>query len=475
MRLSQKLMTTLLVMFSLFVLSACGKESTGSTTCATDTDCVLGQVCGQVDKVCITADCIHCTVDQICYKPTPDSPGSCSAPQCTTNADCPDGSCANGVCSTSAGCVSNNDCPSGEVCNILGVCEASDGSCEGNDDCPSNQVCKNDQCVAGCSNHGECADDEYCSAESTCATGCRDSMGCPSGQLCTDGACACDATSCPADKVCLPTGNCGDATDCSQIDCGDQFCDPTTLSCFDGCTADSCAAHEICNPNSGRCEVNNCPGEDPNQCAGEPRRTLWDPVRCFCAECTDDSQCDTGAGETCNAAGLCFACQTSCSSSTPGTCGGDTPYCIDDCCVECVGAADCPQGEICLDGFCGTPPNCQVDPSVCPAGYTCSATGQCEAPASGGSCDPTDPTSCTPPSFCDPTSGTCQSAGGGLGCGLCNPDCTCDAPFSCNGFYCTAPAANEFEAALLCANCPNVGICIGALLLLGEAVCFPAF
>lgn len=468
MRLTDKFLVTFAALFAVLVLAGCGGDKAGSTSCTADTDCSLGEVCQVQDKECIVAGCEFCTADQICYKPTPDAAGSCSAPQCLNNDDCPDGTCREGQCAT-GGCVSNDECADGEVCNLVGQCEASDGTCAGDSDCPSGQVCKDDACVAGCSTNEECEDGEFCNAEQTCETGCRDSMECPSGQLCTDGACACDATSCADGKVCLDTGNCGDPTDCSQVDCGAQVCNPADLSCIDACTADSCMPNEICNTNNGLCEVNNCPGEDPNQCMGNLQRPIWDPIKCFCAECTDDTQCDQGAGETCNAAGNCFACQTTCDANTPGTCSGGTPYCINDCCVECVGAADCAMGQLCLDGFCGDPPNCQVDPTVCPTGYTCNqATGQCDPPQTGGSCDPTDPASCPSPSFCDFQTMTCQSGGGMFGCGLCAADCSCPSGFTCNGFYCASPDP------LACIGCPSGEIaCALATLVTGESVCLP--
>lgn len=466
MRFSTSLCTLFPALFAVLVFAAgCGKDS-ASASCSFDTDCPLGQVCGVADSTCIVADCQFCTPDQICYRPTPDAPGSCSAPECSGDADCAEGSCRGGVCTT-GGCVSNSDCGEGEICNLVGVCEMSDGTCSGNADCPTGQICKDDACVAGCAADNECEDDEYCTADGACATGCRDSMGCTGpGEVCTDGTCACTATSCPDGTVCLGSGSCGAATDCAQIDCGTQVCNPSTLQCQDPCTADSCQPNEICNMTTGLCAVNNCPGEDPNQCAGNAQRPNWDPIKCFCAECLSDSDCNTAAGETCNAAGQCFACQTTCNAQTPGTCGGGTPYCINDCCVECVGAADCGQGELCLDGTCGPPPNCQVDPSVCPAGYTCNqATGQCDAPSTGGACDPADPMSCPFPGFCDPTTSTCQGGGGEFGCGLCNPDCTCPTGFTCNGFYCSAPDP------LACLTCPGDPLLCAATFLLGEVVC----
>ena len=331
---------------------------------------------------------------------------------------------------------SNDDCNDGEICTLAGECTEPDGTCQTDRDCLTGNVCKEDVCVPGCGTDEECEDGFYCDVDAkTCAEGCRDSTECLTGEVCTAGACACNETSCPEGKVCLAdTGHCGAPTSCDQIDCGTQSCDPTTLTCIDGCTADSCAESEVCNTQTGLCEINNCIGEDPNQCAGNAQRPVWDPVKCFCAECLSDSDCDSGAGETCNSGGACVPpCQTVCDPGTSGTCGGTTPYCISECCVECVGAADCAAGQLCLDGTCGDAPNCTVDPTVCPAGYTCN-NGTCEPPGNPA-CDPSDPTSCPQGTFCD--GGTCQSVGGGFGCGFCNPDCTCDNGLTCDGFLCT--------------------------------------
>ena len=229
---------------------------------------------------------------------------------------------------------------------------------------------------------------------------------------------------------------------------------------------------QACNQQTGQCEQTNCPGEDPTQCSGNAQRPLWDPLRCFCAECLSDTDC-TGAGEVCTASGSCFACQTACDAGTPGTCAGTTPYCINDCCVECVGAADCPQGQLCLEGACGVPPNCAVDPTVCPAGTTCQ-NGTCSANSGGQVCDPTNPTSCPAGTFCDPTSLTCSGGiGGGFGCGLCNPDCTCDGGLSCNGFLCEGCGIEVLGIPVGGPSCPNGDSCLPLEAIGLGNICFP--
>lgn len=67
-------------------------------SCAFDTDCSLGAVCGAQD-ICVVASCSFCTEDQICYRASTDAEGSCSAPECAGEGDCEDGeSCLDGIC-----------------------------------------------------------------------------------------------------------------------------------------------------------------------------------------------------------------------------------------------------------------------------------------------------------------------------------------------------------------------------------------
>jgi hypothetical protein len=198
---------------------------------------------------------------------------------------------------------------------------------------------------------------------------------------------------------------------------------------------------------------------------GNAQRPLWDAAKCFCAECLTDNDCNTAAGEECTAGGICFACETECDPQTPGTCASGQ-YCIDECCVDCVGAADCQNGELCIDGQCAPAPDCTQDPSVCPAGYTCNAQGQCDPPMSGGVCNPQDPTSCPQGTFCDPTTLMCGLPGGANFCGLCRADCTCGPGLTCNGFLCEGcdPLAQ---------NCPDTPDGMGQTCLPFLNICFP--
>lgn len=442
----------------LMVSAGCSDDAATSTSCTFDTDCTLGTVCS-VDKVCVKADCNFCSAEQVCLVTAENPQGSCSAPECATDTDCADkgGKCKLGLC-TDQQCTTSADCPTGQVCNLANQCVVSDGTCTNDGECPAGQVCKSDACVPGCGSDADCEAGKFCNEDSVCLTGCRDNSECGSNQVCNEGSCDCTPGGCGEGKFCnLDNGDCETVTSCAQVTCpNDQVCNPVGLTCTARCTADSCGAGQACNMATGVCETTNCPGADPTQCEGTSR-PIWDPLRCFCAECTTNNDCNTAAGEVCTAAGSCFACQTACDPGTPGTCQGTTPYCINECCVQCVGAADCPQGQLCLEGTCGTPPNCTADPTVCPAGTTCQ-NGTCSANQGGQTCDPMNPTTCPEGTFCDPSTGMCGGLGGGLGCGLCNPDCTCDGGLSCNGFFCEG--CDPLSAITGGPSCPNGETCL---------------
>ncbi len=400
-----RLVTLAVMIVSLFFFTACGEDEVSNQACTFDEDCVLGTVCGAGGS-CVTAACDFCTAEQICYK-TPSNPeGSCSAPQCHTSDDCNGQRCVQGLCQSAAsGCTKEADCPEGQTCSLAGTCV----------DKPVNT--------------NECEDSTQCNIDA--------------GEVCRDNKCVvppCTANSCGEGKVCGEDGKCVDGPSCNDEDCAEnERCLPSTGACGVDCVSDAsiCTGGEMCDKPTATCVPNPCAGigVDPETCGGNTPHFSVE-LNCSCVQCTDNSHC--GPGKVCGANGTCTAdqCATPCDSSQPGTCNGapGTPYCVGGCCSQCIGAADCPSGQLCLDGFCGVPPNCDIDPTVCPQGYTCEA-GQCKPPQTGQGCNPQDPTSCPAGTFCG-LDNTCQSAGGELGCGLCNPDCTCPNGLTCDGLMC---------------------------------------
>ena len=364
---------------------ACAGDDTGQTdsmSCNVLDDCPLGTVCSE-SGTCVESPCEFCEPDWICMR-TPDNPeGTCSAPECYVNADCPDGqSCIENQCGGPFNasqpqdeCTGNHDCDDGFICSPGGSCiESSSG---------------NDECTPGAGD-------------------------CPTGETCDDGQCVPET---------------GGECELTQADCAD----PTPFFDDDGCACVECLFATDCD--SGK------------SCQG--------------GVCIDDG---TGNGNDGPDPNECVPCQP----DQPGVCGGATPYCVENCCVECIGSGDCTGSDACIEGFCSDPGACS-SASDCPSGFECN-NGQCQAPGAGGSCDPQDLDSCPDGQFCDPDSSTCQNLGGGdmgLGCGLCNDDCTCDNGMSCDGFFCQG-------CTILAGDCASGQFCFpGELLDLGENFCFP--
>lgn len=403
------LITLAVMMVSLFFVAACADDEVATEqTCKFDLDCKLGTVCGASGS-CVSAACDFCTSEQICYKTPANPEGTCSAPECQSAADCDGAQCVKGQCSTGGGgdsCTKPSDCAENQTCTLAGKCV----------DKPNEKECEN---TTDCTGEGE-----ICDANNKCVVP------------------ACTENSCGAGKVCGDDGKCKDAPACDPAQCAaNERCLPSTGACGVDCVSDAsiCAAGQMCDKPTATCVTNPCPNVDPDSCTGRTPH-LSPSLNCSCVECTDNTHC--GPGKVCGSNGACTAdqCQTPCNSNTPGTCNGaaGTPYCVGGCCSQCIGAADCPGGQLCLDGFCGVPPNCTVDPTVCPQGYTCDANGTCKPPAgTGQGCDTQNPLSCPSGTFCDPASNTCQGGGGELGCGLCNPDCTCPNGLTCDGMMCT--------------------------------------
>lgn len=337
-------------------LAGCGGDEQPSDVklCSGDDGCSFGSVC-LASGECGTASCDFCGSGQVCVT-LEDGTQTCSVPQCDTAADCTSPEqCVAGVC-TEATCSTKEDCDAGKICNQLtSTCIDPPEACANDQQCAAGEVCITDMgvCVIGCADDASCGEGNICEESSrVCTSGCRDDEGCPEGQTCG------------ADSKCTAVP----ITSCDQVTCTPtQRCNPANnFQCEDTCTTDagqpnSCPDGAVCNTNTGVCgSANECPGEDPNQCDGNANSPFWNTTLCACVECTDNSQCGGGA---CNANGQCTdACQTVCDPGTPGTCGGNTPYCIADCCVQCIGAADCMAGQLCLDGFCGDQPDCTADP-----------------------------------------------------------------------------------------------------------------
>ena len=324
--------------------------------------------------------------------------------------------------STDQACTSDPDCPLGMVCNASGQCIETDNC----DFCTDDQVCL----ITDDNPSGSCS-----------APQCFNSSDCPGDDVCEDHVCTesdgCTGSSdCPGDQICTPAGQCVD----------DDSSNNSNNNPSDQCTDESDC------PDGHDCVDGDCHLPDTDECS-------------FADDCPDGQICDDGDCVTQDSnngdnGGGPDTCAEPCSQSNPGVCTGNTPYCVNDCCIECIGGGDCGGGQVCEDGVCQTPSDCSND-GDCPSGFTCEA-GTCEPPESGQSCDPTDPGSCPDGQICNEDS-ECEPLGGDLGCGLCNDDCTCPGDLTCDAdFICTGC---QFELLDPTGGCPN-GFCF-------DGICIP--
>ena len=179
-------------------------------------------------------------------------------------------------------------------------CDNLDNDCNGMVDegsglCTDPQVCASGRCVDPCF-EGGCLEGQTCTSRGVCEDTACVGIECPPGERCEGGTCVagCDGVSCPIGQTCI-AGRCVDG-------CATIMCDPECEAC-----------------DSGMCV----------------------------ARCTSDASC--GAGQTCNADGVCraSACGTGCPAGQ--VCGPSG--CVDG----CTGVS-CPAGEICEMGMCVTAP-----------------------------------------------------------------------------------------------------------------------
>ncbi|HEY6002712.1 MAG TPA: putative metal-binding motif-containing protein [Anaeromyxobacter sp.] len=196
-------------------------------------------------------------------------------------------SCVNGAC-VPASCGVEQLCPEGYQCSS-GACVVA--PCGTGPACPAGAVCRFGLCIDPC-------DGVTCGAGASCASGsCTGGScyfaGCPSGQLCENGACVADpclGVVCPSGTFCRQ-GDCVQAcvfrTCAAGQRCGvDGFCVP------DPCSGVSCAPDQICE--NGACVANRCLGVGCGQgqvcqdgvCADDP----CNGVTCPAGKCLD-GQC----------------------------------------------------------------------------------------------------------------------------------------------------------------------------------------
>ncbi len=397
------------------------------------------------------------------------------------------------------GCSSDNECPTGEICQGA-RCQP---GCRGPQGCPAGSVCSiTGQCVSECATDAgqtACGTDggsPYCSALQTDPSNCGAcGDACPLGQGCFSGACSCPVGEpnlcgtapntfctdtqtnsldcgacgnvCPAGQVCNGVGSCAEtcANDAGFSACspdgGLAYCaslskDPNNCgSCGDVCpTGQGCA--------SGVCA---CPVSTPELCGAAPNT--------FCTNTASDSaNCGScghlcAAGQICNGSGVCT--ETCAADAGFSTCqpDGGSPYCANlsqdsNNCGSC--GTVCPTAQSCSSSacacpvadpvLCGTAPNtfcantntdstnCGSCGHVCPAGQVCNGSGACTESCAGDA----GYTACQPDGGAAYCANLTQDTSN---CGSCGT--ICPTGESCASSLCSCPGATPE----LCGTAPN--------------------
>ena len=127
--------------------------------CDSDGDCVAGEVCNEVLKLCAPG----CSEDTECPNPQLCVAARCSDP-CTVDTECEaPKECTDGRCKIPGACEVASDCPEAETyCNKdSGTCEP---GCLVDDHCgDAAKTCKNGTCVAkGCVHNYQCSFEQEC-------------------------------------------------------------------------------------------------------------------------------------------------------------------------------------------------------------------------------------------------------------------------------------------------------------------------
>lgn len=353
---------------AMLMVVAAAYVAAASATCASDSDCNTGYICGQ--GTCYF-ECDGTTVDQcstagammngkpanICWDAPDPYPFVCvecdADAQCTGGLVCNDHECKNPSWNP---CDTDSDCFDGQTCKASSSGQGQCVDCQADSDCAADEVCHtyDNRCQIACTAANwttECAsgDANYCRGLSPhfCVR-CTEDSHCNTGEMCSSwGECY---------KACTSDGECrtGDKKD---MHCGVKgHCEYN----HDGCSATNPCSHGVCVSGSWT-----DPADNTDYTWGQ------------CYECTDSDLTDCPSGKSACLGGSCVECsQDSHCEGLLDSCDVATGFC-----VQCLADTDCPTGDACMAGVCKTPPNpaCSIDAE-------CMVTGRpvCDTAHSGG-------------------------------------------------------------------------------------------
>lgn len=381
---------------------------------------------------------------------------------CLTNQDCPSPEiCVGGACLvTSDGCTSDFQCAANEVCDLnSGAClPFAPLSCESDAACGVGERCNTVEgiCVTG---NRACASDATCDpigqvcdlTRGRCAD-CVSSADCPSPAQCTEGRCV-DST----------TPTCRNDTECGapELICQDGQCGP---GCGRAGSPLRCGDEQICNPRSGRCMPAALPCAIDVECGAPVQICEMNQCVPGCASggtCTEEEICNTATGR-CQPDGRCRA---------DADCGPPDQICEAG---QCVGGCAAPIGI-----RCGPGESCDASSGRCEAPTSCSGDVDCAPPSTicdvdTLTCSPgCGTTGCASGQSCDASSGRCLSSGVTLNAPCArNSDCDSGVCFDFGagiGSLCVQACAssNDCPSGFTCGDYLGAKTCISASFFAG--------
>lgn len=306
-------------------------------------------------RACNPANGSDCPMGSVCSPTGLPTAGRCV--KCTTNAQCAG---ATPICNVATGqcraCAADTECPAAAPACLSGQCVVCRPG--GASACAApNEVCApaGGSCIdCDPATHNGCAANQYCTAASTCAVGCRNNAGCT-----TPGLTFCDATSHQCRGCTIAT----EATDCSSPAAPRCAGNGTCGACRTGATALCTGTTDACDNTTGTC-VDCIAGAGPvdQGCttpAGRARCLVGvTPSANQCVACLSPADCNDGY--SCTAP----ACTANACVETPGACAGST-LCAP---ITCSPGPTTPAGTGCVPGTpvaCGDGGVCNTDSGVC--------------------------------------------------------------------------------------------------------------
>jgi len=359
------------------------------------------------------------------------------------------------------GCCLGDACLSGTARSACGWGGLSCVICQGNEKCQNKQCvpytgkCDQFSCPIGCCKGKTCKPG---TSNKECGKGGKQCVACAPDKTCVGGACglsgACTGANC---KGCCSGSKCHPGT-------GDQFCGKGGQGCkacnnLQKCMAGVCKAYDQCSTKNcaGCCSGAKCQpgnlfhlcGKGGQQCkacqTGQAcNQGVCDipPAQCTpanCSGCCDGNKCQPGTTFThCGYGGSkCKQCPGG-QQCNKGTCGTPPPTCTPANCSGCCSGGTCNPGT--TFGFCGkNGQQCKA----CQSGEQCQ-NGACVVPTP--TCGPGNCTGC-----CQGT--TCKTGSSTSACGLAGASCKACAKYElCSSGSCSLDMYSKWSITLSYAN-----------------------